>query len=461
MSIEATITGAITIQCAAPLTHQVLRKAMAENTFTNPDYAEAMKTGRSTRMIPKTITTYRQDPGCIIFPRGYGHRLFALAVSMNASITWNDKRVLMPAAYPKGIHGIELRGYQIRAIDAALVGTQGVIVSPTGSGKTLTALELIRRRSQRSVILVHSQSLASQWRQVIKQRLGIVAGLIGGGDWAVGREITVAMMQTLIARQDEAREFGKLIGTVVDDECHHAAAGTFAEVIGMFPAKYRYGFTATPKRGDGLEQVIHRILGEVVATIHPDEVQDVGGIVQARVDVVDTGCCFPQVDPQKKNAWTDLLTVLVADRSRNLQIARLAENLARSRQTLVLTDRVEHAEILATMISGALLIHGRIPAKERQKRMAQLATARVVVGTKGLLGEGLDCSVWSCLILASPISGATPLLQAVGRVIRPAPGKKDGLVLDLVDAHPFTLGAYRKRATVYRQRQWPIRKVAA
>lgn len=49
----------------------------------------------------------------------------------------------------------------------------------------------------------------------------------------------------------------------------------------------------------------------------------------------------------------------------------------------------------------------------------------------------------------------------LGRVIRPAPGKKDGLVVDLVDGHPFTLGMYRKRATIYRQRQWKIQKVAA
>ncbi len=459
--IEATITGAITIQCAAPLTHQVLRQAMAENTFTNPDYAEAIKTGRSPHMIPKAITTYQQMPGSIIFPRGYGHRLFAMAESMKAQVTWTDNRVLVPAAYPDRLHGIELREYQIRAIDAALVGTQGVIVSPTGSGKTLTALELIRRRSQRAVILVHSQSLANQWRQVIRQRLGINSGLIGGGDWTVGREITIAMMQTLIARQADARTFGKLIGLVVVDECHHSPAGTFAEVIGMFPGKFRYGFTATPKRGDGLEQVIHRLLGDVVATVHPGEVQHVGGIVQARVDVVDTGCCFPQVDPQKKNAWTNLLSALVADRNRNLQIARLAVDLAKSRQTLVLTDRVEHAIALADLIPGSLLVHGQIPTKERQRRMEQLSTARVVVGTKGLLGEGLDCSVWSALILASPISGATPLLQAVGRVIRPAPGKKDGLVVDVVDAHPFALGAFKKRATVYRQRQWPIRKVAA
>ncbi len=459
--MNAIITGEITVHCQEPLKIPALRKAMEENTFTNPDYAEALKTGRSTHMIPRTIATYRQIPGSIAFPRGYGHRLHALAASMGTPIAWADNRVLMPAAYPSRLIGLELRHYQNRAIDAALETTQGVIVAPTASGKTATGLDLIRRRSQRAVVLVHAQPLARQWREVIQKRLGIEAGLIGDGCWTEGREITLAIMQTLHARPEAACQFAEKIGLVMVDECHHASAETFAQVIGMFPGKYRYGFTATPKRGDGLEPVIHRLLGDVIATIHPDEVQEVGGIVQAKVAVMDTGCRFPQVDPQKKTAWSELLTALVADRSRNLSIARMAVSLAKSRQTLVLTDRVEHAEVLAAMIPGSLLVHGKLPPKEREKRMAGLATARVVVGTKGLLGEGLDCSVWSALILASPISGATPLLQAVGRVIRPAPGKQDGLVVDVVDAHPFALGAWKKRVTIYRQRQWPISKVAA
>ncbi|MBF0339684.1 MAG: DEAD/DEAH box helicase [Magnetococcales bacterium] len=408
-----------------------------------------------------TVSTCQIIPGEIIIPRGYGRRLHELAEATGNPITWRDDRVMALAAYPDRLSGVELRPYQQRILSGTQDPTQGVIVSPTGSGKTITALELIRRRSQRAAVLVHSQSLADQWRKVIMEKMNIQAGMIGGGAWTVGREITVAMMQTLTARPEKARQFAALVGMVIVDECHHAPAGTFAEVIGMFPARFRYGFTATPERGDGLEGMVYRLLGDVVATVLPEEVQGLGGIVQARIDVVDTGCRFPHVDPQKKNTWTALLEALVADQARNRQISRLAISLAQHRQTLVLTDRVEHAESLASLIPGALLIHGKIPAKERAQRMGMMTTARVVVGTKGLLGEGLDCSVWSALILASPMSGATPLLQAVGRVIRPAPGKKDGLVLDLVDAHPYTLGMYRKRAMVYRQRQWPVRKVAA
>ncbi|MBF0213037.1 MAG: DEAD/DEAH box helicase [Magnetococcales bacterium] len=404
--------------------------------------------------------TYKFTPEGMVIPRGYGRRLHDLAVAVGSPITWTDHRVTAVTEYLNRLIGVDLRSYQHRIIHATRERPQGVIVSPTGSGKTITALELIRMRSQLAVILVHSQSLADQWRKVILEKMGIQAGMIGGGDWTVGREITVAMMQTLTARPEQARQFASSVGMVIVDECHHAPAGTFAEVIGMFPARYRYGFTATPKRGDGLEQIVYRLLGDVVANVSPDEVQDMGGIVQAVVETYDTGCHFDGIDPQDKRAWSKLVEALVMDRRRNQLIAGLAKSMG-MRQTLVLTDRVEHAETLATMIHGALLIHGKLPAKERTLRMGMMTSARVVVGTKGLLGEGLDCSVWSALIMASPISGATPLLQAVGRVIRPAPGKTNGVVIDLVDGHPYTLGMFRKRASVYRQRQWPIRKVAA
>lgn len=126
------------------------------------------------------------------------------------------------------------------------------------------------------------------------------------------------------------------------------------------------------------------------------------------------------------------------------------------RQVLILTDRVNHAEIIASMIPGAVLAHGGLKTAGKNLALAQMVKAKVTVGTKGLLGEGLDCSSWSCLIIASPISGDTPLQQAIGRVIRGAPGKLDGLVIDLVDPHPFGFGSFRKRKVIYNRRGWPV-----
>ena len=455
--IQATITSTISLGILGLNKNPMVAQARKENRFSNPDYVNALRLGRYLGGMPQFIHVWQEDLGILLLPRGYGKRLAALGKEMRQPINWVDRRVTSPAMYPAKIEGIDFRGYQDRAVNAAMGTSQGVIVAPTGSGKTLAALELIRRRAQRAVILVHSQALARQWRKVIQKAFpGIHPGMIGDGEWYEGKEITVAIMQTLSSRPEAARAFASRIGLAVVDEAHHAPSGTFAEVISMFPGKYRYGFTATPKRGDGLGEVINRLIGDTVATIHPDEVEDLGGIVPARVLAVDTGIRFPQVNTDSKTAWTDLMSLLAQNTDRNALIARIVIDISRQRQTLILTDRVAHAEAMAKCIPGALLVHGSIA--DRNRRMIEMKTARVTIGTRGLLGEGLDVSVWSALVVASPISGETPLLQGVGRVIRPAPGKKEGLVVDIVDAHPFLLSSWHKRRAIYNGRGWQIEK---
>ncbi|MBF0260437.1 MAG: DEAD/DEAH box helicase [Magnetococcales bacterium] len=458
MRLTAIIGGEIHVQRFNSSSSPVLRKAIEENTFKNKAFIDAIKTGRSVRGIPETVQTWRKDESGIVFPRGYGARLHTLAASSAEPIDWMDHRITASCGgYPGRLIGVEPRPYQEQAVTDALKKSQGVVRAPTGSGKTLMGNELLRRLGQRAVILLAARELARQWVEVIRKQLGIECGTIGDGVWTEGEQITVATMQTLASRPDETARFATGIGAVLVDECHHAPALTFARVVGMFPAKYRYGLTATTMRGDGLEEVIYRVIGDVVASVQPDEVQGLGGIVPAIVATMDTGCRFDGVDPaDKKGAWMGLVAKLVADGGRNRQIAALAVRVSEKRQTLILTDRVEHAEAIGALIPDALLIHGKLPAKERRNRMSTLADSRVVIGTRGLLGEGLDCSVWSALILAAPMSGEAPLLQAVGRVIRPAPGKLNGLVIDLVDSHPFTLAMLKKRTTVYKKRGWPV-----
>lgn len=457
-----TVAGEITIICENPEKNLVIRQVKLDNRFDNPVFIEALRMKRFLDGIPRYTQSWWDVPGGICVPRGYGKRLQILNKSMNQSAKWIEQRVSCPVSFPPELKGIDMRTYQKRAIGGALGVTQGVIVSPTGSGKTLTALSILIQRSQRAVILVHKQLLADQWVDVILERMGIRAGVIGGGVWREGREVTVAMIGTLDSRRELARIFAAKIGILILDECHHAAAISFANVIGMFPAMYRYGFTATPERGDGLGGIVNMVMGDVVATVDPDEVEAAGGIVPILVEVLETGCLYPKVLPGGDTAYNDLLDAMLADSGRNAKIALLAQLYSQTRPTLVLAARVEHVMAIGAWIYGALVIHGKIPLKERRRRMALIPTAPIVVATMGLLGEGLDVACWSCLILASPISGEGPLRQAVGRAIRPdvAHGKENGLVVDVVDAHPYTISMYKKRGTIYRRMKWKVTKVA-
>lgn len=455
IQIRAEITGEIAIPSGI-LPARLLQAVKKELTFANPEYLTLKKLGKFCRHLPTTVQAMTDDGHMVRIPRGYGRRLHELAVAAKTPITWQDKRVMSSASFPPTLAGVTLRGYQIRAVSATMAMDQGVVVSPTGSGKSITAMEAIRRRSQKSLILVHNTGLMKQWRKEIRLRLKVEPGIIGGGEWVVGNQVTVAMIQTLAARPDQARKLAKSIGLLLGDEVHHWPAASFSIVISFFPAKYRYGFTATPDRQDGLGGMINILIGETLVVIDSSEVLDVGGIVPARIMAMNTGMDYTKIDPSK-HGWTDFIDAVTTDQRRNRMVTDAAQKMAKEgRKVLVLTDRVEHAKALAANLPDVLLIHGKMPMPARQAAMSKVAEVQITVGTKGLLGEGLDCSVWSCLVMGTPMSGETPLRQAVGRVIRPAPGKTDGVVVDMVDSHPFALGAWRKRKTVYRKNQWPV-----
>jgi superfamily II DNA or RNA helicase len=136
------------------------------------------------------------------------------------------------------LKGVTLRPYQERAVFEATQSDQGVIVSPTGSGKSLMGLEIVRQKGQRSLIIVHRSDLAKQWLDVIEEQMGIKASFIGDGQFSVGEKITVAMIQTLASRAEETKTIADTFGLVLTDEVHHTPCETFSEVLGWMSSKY-------------------------------------------------------------------------------------------------------------------------------------------------------------------------------------------------------------------------------
>ena len=114
---------------------------------------------------------------------------------------------------------------------------------------------------------------------------------------------------------------------------------------------------------------------------------------------------------------------------------------------------VGHAEQLSAMLTHRgidhVLAHGKISKKDRESLMERIGSSSLTIGTASLLGEGLDIAHWSVLIMATPISSETKLLQAIGRVVRPAPGKTEATVYDLRDDCGLSGASFKKRREIY------------
>jgi len=421
-------------------------RILSDNTFPNPKYAANKQHGYSNWKTKETIETFNCFNGGVSLPRGYANDLIDLCDSKGIETSLEDLRSVHETTFPS--LNAELRPYQKRAVEQALQVEQGVIISPTGSGKSLIGLDIIRQRKQKTLIIVHRSDLAKQWTDVILERLGIKSGFIGDGRFEIGNKITIAMIQTLSSRADDTKKIGESFGLLLIDEVHHIPAESFFEVVGGMSAKFLYGLSAIVRRRDGLEQMIYRSIGNIITTVKTEEVESLGATVPVSVVSVKTG-----FSPGSLNSWNEYMSAITADERRNALIVDLAQKA--TGPALILTDRVEHVTALSKQLLSIgidhVLAHGQLKAADRTSVMANIKTARITIGTTGLLGEGLDVSSWSVLIMASPISSEIKLMQAIGRIVRPAPGKTKGIVYDLQDDCGFSGSSFNKRFEIYKK----------
>jgi len=441
--MKAIISDKIYLTDLTPEQSETIQQAL---TFENPKYNESLLFGRATYGIPKMLALFETIPGGLIIPRGVSLKRLGITDSQ-------DNRNTHPVQITTCI---QPRPYQERTIRLAINVGGGVIVAPTGSGKTTMGIEIAARLGERCLVLVKSLDLAKQWRAAIKQFTGLEAGLIGGGQWQEGRQFTIGLVQTLVNQ-----ETGLDVGLVIVDECHNIPAQQAYSVINRQAAKYRYGLSATPQRRDNLEFMIHVVLGEIVAEIESHEVD--GAVLPVTVSTIQHNFIG---NPE---SWTDFINLLARDDERNRVIVASAIKSSRAVGTAVLTATVNHAETLTGLIKqhgiDALLLHGQLPKKEREQRMKDAPGRPLIIGTLSLLSEGIDWPHVGAIIFASPVSAsvdretpaATRLIQSIGRGRRPYPGRTMAHVLDIVDNHPLGRSAYRKREAIYKRQGFRVR----
>jgi superfamily II DNA or RNA helicase len=135
-----------------------------------------------------------------------------------------------------------------------------------------------------------------------------------------------------------------------------------------------------------------------------------------------------------------MITSATKDEARNIQIADLAAaEVKAGRHVLIQTERVEHAKVLSRLIGdrhglGSVAVYGALGVKARALALSQVASGAcpILIATQ-LADEGLDLPILDTLILGVPQRNAARLEQRVGRIARPAPGKVDAIVYDLLD----------------------------
>src|SRR4029077_13092908 len=128
---------------------------------------------------------------------------------------------------------------------------QGLIIRPPGTGKTQIALKFAAECETRTLVLVHTKDVMEQWVNYIERSIPELKGEVGvirGKTCKIGH-ITVAMVQSIVNYiEEKPRLWWKQFGCIIADEAHHVSAPTWEGVLNTCPARYRFGFTASPTR---------------------------------------------------------------------------------------------------------------------------------------------------------------------------------------------------------------------
>ena len=272
------------------------------------------------------------------------------------------------------------------------------------------------------------------------------------------------MLQSLV-RGGEVDLRVREYGLVIVDECHHVSAAGFEQVLRAVPARYVYGLTATPARADGHGPIIMMQCGPVRYEVSAKEQAERQGF--ARV-VVPRFTRFALSLTTEKATYGKMCEALAQNTLRNDLIVQDARDLAaQGRTPLLLTERLEHAKILAatlrTFCPHVFLLSGRGTVKEKRAQLDELAAVPAgeplaVVAIGKYAGEGFDLPRLDALLLTMPVVWKGTLTQYTGRLHRAAPGKREVLLYDYVDVRvPMLEQQYRRRLRSYAALAYTVR----
>ena len=350
--------------------------------------------------------------------------------------------------------GFQLREYQVEAADAVFEAwDEGVfpppaVVLPTGSGKSVTMGEIVRRLHVRGgegkiVVLAHRGELLRQLKRAVHQlddsiRVGTVKAQTREYDC----DVLVASVQTLASSWEHLAEIGDVRAVLVD-ECHHYAAETYRGVLGelgafdVVDATPVVGFTATMWRSDGgLESLWFPVYEkDLIWAIEQGFLVRPRGLVVV-CDSIDLSDVRVEAGEYVRSELEEAMMASVQS------TVTAMETHCRDRACIVFAAGVDHAYSLAGELSAtgmpAEVVVGSMSEDERQGVYDRFNSGVLhSMVTVTVLTEGADFPRCDCVVMARPTRSKSLHSQQVGRALRlyvdPVSGveKRDALVLDL------------------------------
>jgi superfamily II DNA or RNA helicase len=395
----------------------------------------------------------------------------------NSKIGFTDN-VLDLIPCPELHSNITLRDYQKQALDAWILNSKrGVIVLPTGSGKTVIGINAISLLNTPTIVVVPTLDLLDQWRSRLKKEFKVDVGMLGGGE----QEIKALTVSTYDSAYIHAARLGNKFGLIIFDEVHHLPAEGYKHIAEMFASPFRMGLTATYDREDGLHSELNRLVG---GKVFEKKVKELAGehLSPFRLQKIAVELTEEEQKEYEYNQeiFADYLRrcnitirtpvdfqkiVIRSGRDPNARKALLARNKARDIALNSISKIEKFREILKKHTESRLFIfteHNKlvhiiskeflIPAityrtatRERSEILDRFRSGvyRAVVTSK-VLDEGIDVPEADVGIILSGTGSGRAFIQRLGRILRKKEGK-EAVLYEIVSADTSEINTAKRR----------------
>lgn len=350
------------------------------------------------------------------------------------------------------------RPFQTEALRAWLANRgQGVVVLPTGAGKSHLALMAIDSKRRATLVVVPTLDLVRQWYDLLRSAFELPVGVVGGGE----HQIEALTVTTYDSAHLHMEHFGHRFGMVVFDECHHLPSDAYALAAAQCLAPFRLGLSATPERTDGRERELDALIGPLV---YRKDIVEMSGSYLADYEVRTVSV---ELSPQEREeyeaeraiyvgflrsagirmssprGWNDFIlrstqssqgqrAMKAYRRQKELAVAAPAklEELSRllfehrTDRVLIFTQDNRTAYLISKRFLVPIITHQtKVTERSRILQLFSAGKYNAVVTSK-VLNEGVDVPDANVAVIISGTGSVREHVQRLGRILRQQEGKR-------------------------------------
>jgi len=365
--------------------------------------------------------------------------------------------------YMTAISSFKPRDYQIEGVHDALKYNRRLIISPTGSGKSLMIYAVARYhvgRKRRILLVVPTTSLVEQmYKDFIDYGWDVEKychKVYAGRKKSTQQRVTISTWQSIYTMD---KTFFSKFDVIIGDEAHQFKSKSLIGIMSkMRDTKYRYGFTGTLSGSQTHKWVLEGLFGPSYKVTQTSDLQKKGQL--AKLDIRIVLLKHPAIP---FDDYREEMNYIIEHEKRNLFIRNLALSLKGN--TLVLFSRVEaHGEPLYNLINSdndrkVFYVHGGVDSEEREevRSIVDREADAIIVASYGTFSTGINIKNLHNVIFASPSKSRIRNLQSIGRVLRNGKGKNKAMLYDIADditvkgKKNYTLNHLVERVKIYNE----------